>query len=173
MVARLIIYLAEIRMTKQIPLSQGLFATVDDDDYEYLAQFKWYATRLRNVCYAVRHSPKVKGKQFPLIKMHRVVANAPDGLSIDHINGDGLDNRKINLRVCTTVENGRNRGKQKDNTSGYKGVTWHKRHKKWYAQIKADGRNHFLGHFYDPIDAALAYDKAARELHGEFAKTNF
>ena len=97
----------------------------------------------------------------------------PKGMATDHINGDGLDNRKQNLRICTHAENLRNRRLGKNNTSGYKGVSWHKLHKLWYAHISHNKKLMSLGYFKDKEEAAKAYDRKAIELFGEFAKLNF
>lgn len=156
-------------MAKTIPLTQGQAAIVDDDIYESLSRFNWYAYFDRKTYYARRHSP-ITGK---IIQMHREIMGASDGTIIDHLNGNGLDNRRENLRFCTQSENQRNRGADVDNTSGYKGVTWHKVKKKWMAQIKVNKKNTYLGLYSDPAEAARAYDAAAIELHGEFACLNF
>ena len=106
---------------------------------------------------------------------HRIIwemyyGEIPEGLVIDHINGDRADNRLENLRMCTFQENHFNRGKQSNNKSGYKGVSWHKQKQKWVAQIKLDGRNKFLGFFDDPAKAYARYCEVARGRYGEFAK---
>ncbi len=102
--------------------------------------------------------------------MHRLLL--PDAEYVDHINGDRLDNRRENLRACSCSQNLANRGKNKNNTSGFKGVTWSKSSKKWQAQLKLGGKMKYLGVFDVPKDAALAYDRAAVLYFGEFAKTN-
>jgi len=107
------------------------------------------------------------------LKMHRLVVDTPKGMSTDHINGDGLDNRKQNLRICTHAENQRNRGPQKNNKSGFKGVYWQKNRKTWYARIQHNKKLLYLGCFKDKKEAAKAYDRKAIELHGEFAWLNF
>ena len=94
-------------------------------------------------------------------------------MHVDHINGNPLDNRKSNLRICTNAENQRNRGVNKNNTSGYKGVCWAKQNKKWKARIKHNGKLIHLGYYKDKEEAARAYDKKAKELHGEYAYLNF
>lgn len=102
--------------------------------------------------------------------MHREIVGTPEGMDTDHINGDKLDNRRSNLRICTHAQNGANRGPQKNGSSGYKGVSYHC--KKWRVQICINGKTKRLGGFNSLLDAAKAYDKAARKYHGEFARTN-
>jgi hypothetical protein len=150
---------------KEIPLTQGKFALVDDEDFEWLSQWRWH---FDHKGYAIRDT------QEHTIYMHRLIANIPEGLFTDHINGNGLDNRRKNLRPCNTAQNSANQRIRKDNTSGYKGVTWDTERKIWAAQCHTVGRKHiFLGRFENIEDAARAYDKKAIELHGEFARTNF
>lgn len=96
-----------------------------------------------------------------------------DGFWVDHINGDTLDNRRSNLRLCTVSGNNHNRMKSKNNTSGYKGVSWLKQNQKWRAYIKVNSKDKHLGCYLDKEDAARAYDKAAKEYFGEFARLNF
>jgi len=156
---------------KEIQLTQGKFAIVDDDMYEYLSQWKWFTHRDRNTFYAERMGGKWPNRK--VVRMHRAVMNVSDDVLIDHLNGNGLDNRRENLRACTISENARNRGKDRDNSTGYKGVSWHKQDQKYHAQIRVSGRKIYLGSYADPEEAARAYDKAAKELHGEFANTNF
>jgi hypothetical protein len=153
---------------KQIPLSQGLFADVDDADFENLNRHKWFAFKARDTYYAARHS--LLGS---MILMHREVMKAGRGVQIDHKDHNGLNNTQGNLRIGTHAQNQHNRGKSKVNTTGYKGVTVSKKGKPFQAQIRHNGKHIYLGMFDVAEDAASAYDKAARELHGEFANTNF
>lgn len=153
-------------MTKQIPLTQGKVAIVDDDMYEFLSQWKWRSAKDKNTWYAVRSIAR------KTIGMHRVITNASPGQLVDHWNGDGLYNVRQNLRVCTDGQNRANRRIQKNNKSGFKGVCWSKDKKKFHAYITSGNIIH-LGYFNDPEAAARAYDAKARELHGEFARTNF
>mgnify|MGYP001606453598 CR=1 FL=1 len=155
---------------KEIPLTQGKVALVDAEDYEYLNQFKWHAHKYKNGggYYVARGIKKNEKKVF----MHQEVLKPPKGMYPDHINRDGLDNRRWNLRICTTSQNGINKGKQKNNTSGYKGVCWHKRDEKWQARIKVDKKPMYLGYFNTKEEAALAYNEAAKQYFGEFAKLN-
>jgi len=146
-----------------IPLTQGLYALVDGEDYLSLIQHKWHAQKDGNTYYAVRY----RG-----IKMHREILRLSTGVQADHRNSNGLDNRKCNLRICTNSENNANRRIQ-CHSSRFKGVTWIKRDKKWQSQIGFNGKLIYLGRFDDEIKAAEAYDKAAKRLFGEFAKTNF
>ena len=158
-------------MTKRIPLTRGKYAIVDDKDYEWLGQWRWYCDQDERMGYAVRGAT-VNGKRTTL-QMHRVILNLKKGEITDHINGNGLDNRRCNLRKCTPSQNMWNRRKPKNNTSGYIGVDWHKRDKKWQARICRDRKQKHLGCFDDIEEAARAYDRAALELHGEFALLNF
>ena len=149
---------------KCIKLSQGKEAIVDDEDFEYLRQFKWHVT---DTGYACRKDGR-KNKY-----MHRELMGSPKGLQIDHINGNRLDNRRSNLRVVTVGDNRKNTGIRSDNTSGYKGVSWDKKNSKWKVAIYVNSKYVHLGRFTDIEDAALAYNTAALEYHGEFARLNF
>ena len=99
--------------------------------------------------------------------------NAPAGMQIDHINGNGLDNRKVNLRLCNSSQNQRNARKRKSGTSRFKGVDWHKESKKWRARICVNRKRIHIGRYKSEFEAAQAYDKKAIELFGEFASLNF
>jgi hypothetical protein len=162
---------------KKIKLTQGKYALVDDEDYEFLSSMKWQAHREWRTgkrWYAMRTHRK-EGKRKTQM-MHRLITHAPNGVSVDHINSDGLDNRKCNLRFCTQRENCANRGPNKDSKSGYKGV-YHRPDSrlknKWVAQMSAGGKRTVLGYYKTAIDAARAYDRAAKATQGEFAWTNF
>jgi len=105
--------------------------------------------------------------------MHRQIARTPDHLVCDHVNHDGLNNRKKNLRNCTLTQNNANSRPSKNSSSKYKGVSWNKSRRKWAAFIKKNGAQLHLGYFYDETSAAHAYDRAARKYHAEFANLNF
>lgn len=155
---------------KTIPLTQGLVAKVDDDDYEELSKYKWYAVGHKGQEYAARCG---KRNETHHIRMHRVLLHAPNGLQVDHINGDRLDNRKSNLRLATQAENSRNRCKfPKPALSRYKGVTYHKRDKVWQASIKVSGKQIYIGSFCTEKEAAAAYNEAALRYHGPYARLN-
>jgi hypothetical protein len=142
---------------------------VDDDVYERLQKFRWYAWQHPNTgkSYAARSE---KGKR---VHLHRLILDAPGDLHVDHINGDGLDNRRSNLRLVTTAQNNQNRDKYKNNTTGYKGVSQQKGRRKFRAQIYVNGKAIYLGWYDTPREAALAYDQAVRKYHGVFGCTNF
>ncbi len=156
---------------KRIPLTQGKYATVDDEDYDWLMQWKWYANFDYHNWYAVRKGTKEKGKKRPMIRMHRVIMGAQAGQEIDHENGDGLDNQKHNLRFCTHPQNNYNRANF-HHTSKYKGVSWKTAKGKWYVAIRHKGKHIFIGMYVDEDEAGRAYDEKAKELFGEFARPN-
>jgi hypothetical protein len=160
------------RPFRRILLTQGQYAIVDPDDYPRLAKYKWHANRNRGTYYAQRKLWLPRLKKELTIKMHRQILNVPHFLLVDHINGNGLDNRKTNLRPATHSQNTCNTPKYKRSRSKYKGVTWHKPKRKWNARIRIRGRTMSLGYFNDEIDAALAYDKAAKVYHRDFAVLN-
>ena len=155
---------------KRIPLTQGQFAIVDNEDYERLKKYKWYAVKNRNTFYAVRSIKK--GNKWTLRKIHLDIITVPLGFQVDHINRNGLDNRKVNLRICTLAQNVRNR-KTPIHSSKYKGVSWFKITKKWRAYIYSKDTFISLGYFRNEAEAAKAYDRKAKILFGEYACTNF
>ena len=148
-------------VSKTIPLTRGYVATVDDADFERLAAKTWWTARRGRTVYAICADGY----------MHRIIMEPKPGQWTDHINHDGLDNRRENLRLCTSSQNHQNQRKTRG-TSRYKGVSLY-RDGKWRAKIKKDGKQHSLGHFVNEDDAAKAYDRAAREMFGEYAHTNF
>ena len=154
-----------------IPLTQGEYAIVDDCDYDRLNRYKWHLSKTRNSKYAKR-SQYIAGKGVSIF-MHRIISIClPPDLKTDHANGDGLDNRRANLRFCTVAENAWNQGPYSDTSSKYKGVYWHKDIEKWAATIQVNGKQLSLGYFEYEEDAATAYDIAALRYHGEYARTN-
>lgn len=153
---------------RKIKLSQGKYAIVDPEDYEKLIGYVWYAANALCTFYAQRNE---NGKS---VRMHRQIMNPPAGLFVDHQNHNGLDNRKANLQIVTPAENTYNKRKERGLVSSkYKGVSFRKRLNKWTAYISYRGRRINLGCFDDEIDAAKAYDEAAKELFGRFASLNF
>src|SRR3990172_10007488 len=135
----------------EIKLTNGKKAIVDDEDYYLLNKFIWQATSYskRNNCYACRSSRKYNDKKKRTIMMHRFIMglNEMDTRQIDHINGDGLDNRKINLRICSRHENLMNKCIAKNNKSGFKGVHWYKNYNKWVSEIRVDSKKKHLGYY--------------------------
>ena len=159
---------------KEIQLTQGKVALVDDEDFEYLNQWKWYAhtSKKSNTFYAARNSLKINGRT-KRIKMHTFIYDKNNSeILIDHINNNGLDNRKSNLRICNHNQNQQNKLIYKSNTSGYKGVFWHKAANKWGSRIGLNCKIIYLGVYKNKIDAAKSYNEAAIKFYGEFAKLN-
>lgn len=142
-----------------ISLTQGEFALVDDGDFDALSGKIFIITKNGYVR---------TGRKY----LHRIIMSAGKGVIIDHINGNKLDNRKCNLRICTKSQNGMNRPKQVNNTSGYKGVTWDKTNNKWTAQIMVNQKSIKIGRFSNIIDAAKAYNHVSELINHEFSKPN-
>ena len=156
---------------KKIPLTQGLFALVSDEDFVHLMRWLWLAVKQKNTYYAVRRNKKPDGK-IEIIHMHRVVMNAPDGLEVDHRNRNGLDNQRHNLRIATSQQNSMNIGLRSNNTSGHIGVCWDKRSQRWKAKLTFNYKTINIGYF-DEKDLAIAARKdAEKKYYGEFAPQN-
>ncbi len=156
---------------KEIPLTQGKVALVDDCDYEYLSQWKWYTLQCGNVAYAVRTARQ--GRQHR-VTMHREILHRAGFVFkfVDHINHNGLDNRRCNLRPATVSQNNQNRRpRQRNNKSGAKGVWWDRCGQMWYARVRSRGK--VVANQFKDFDEAVAWrDQKAKELHGEFAVLN-
>lgn len=149
-----------------------MVATVDDEDFERLAQWRWHATSdfyAARTVYSVSSEGKRKWKT--VLMSHEVLAPKP-GFEIDHKNGVKTDNRRENLRYATEAQNRQNVGHRRSNKTGFKGVSWNKGAKKFVATIGVGGKVKHLGCFDRASDAALAYNAAAVKLHGEFARLN-
>jgi len=160
---------------RRIPLTQGKYAIVDPERYEELAKYKWFAVKSESGYYALRmtRARKGSGVRQKGVRMHRVILKPPKGKFIDHINHNGLDNRRANLRIVTCQQNSWNKRKQRGNySSKYKGVTWLKSENKWQSRIICGGKRIFIGYFDDEKAAARAYDGKAKELFREYAAPN-
>lgn len=159
---------------KEIKLTHDKIALVDDEDFYRLNMFEWYAIKNKYTWYAGCSLYDKNGRWIKNIFMHRVILDVHDSEThVDHRDGNGLNNTRDNIRVCTSSQNQCNRKKPKNNKSGYKGVFWRKETKKWRARIVVNYKRIHLGYFDDIIDAARAYDMAAIKYHGSFAKLNF
>jgi len=163
-------------MVKEIPLTQGQVAMVDDEDYERVSEFKWYAHwDLRGRTYTARRGKLVSESEdgkLGHIFLHRFVMDVPKGAEIDHRDHDTLNDQKSNLRICTHSQNNMNKLKWKGCSSRFKGVSWKKERLKWRAQIQKDNKQHHLGYFNSEEESALAYNKAASKIFGDFAVLN-
>lgn len=158
---------------KEIPLNYGYVALVDDEDFERLSKKTWYSLRpshSKNV-YAV-HSTSALG---PKLRMHRVIMGVTDPkIGIDHIDGNGLNNQKSNLRTCNQIQNGLNSRLSAKSKSGFKGVSQRKLQKSWTVKVTIEpGKKKHIGTFKCKVEAAKAYDEAAKKYYGEFARLNF
>jgi len=151
--------------TKRIPLTKGKETLVDACDYEYLVQFNWCLSGK----YALRAPDKKGGKK---ILMHREILKPENGLYVDHISGDKLDNRRCNLRIATASQNACNKPKCARNKSGFKGVCWSRRRKKWQSCIYINRKQIVLGFYQNPEEAHQAYVAASILIHGEFSNTH-
>ena len=142
---------------------KGKFATVDDDDYDEINKIKWFVEHHGKTFYARKDSANER-----TIFMHRVINRTPFGVETDHINRNGLDNRKCNLRNCTRSENNMNTSLRKNNTSGYRGVVKHSSRNGWIAQIRLNNKYIYVGYFKSPKEASVAYCKKSKELFKDF-----
>jgi hypothetical protein len=153
---------------KLIPLTQGKVARVDDRDYEGLVKFKWYAHRGHQTFYAKRNCGKPGGER-KTVYMHRLILNAPNSLIVDHVDGDGLNNQNVNLRICSYAENIRNqRVLNRGNTTGYRGVSPCTPGGQYRATIQVNRKQVHLGVFSSALKASRAFDEAARKYFGAF-----
>jgi len=159
------------KMAKEIILTQGKVAIVDNEDYDYLNQFKWYASN-KNGKFYVQKKITVSKNKTTCISMHRFIMKPNKGMVIDHLDGNPLNNKKNNLRICTHAENMRNSKIRINNKSGYKGVSYQENSNNYRASIRFNNIKINIGDFIDPIDAARAYNAAALKYHGEFAHLN-
>lgn len=157
---------------KIITTSKNFQIIVDDEDYYYLSQWKWsvsnsgYAQRMKSL-------PQVDGKRKKIgIYMHRDIVNAKKGDHVDHINCNKLDNRRCNLRICSRSQNMMNTKSHKDSLSNYKGVCWSKKENKWIARICVNYKTERIGCFLSETEAAMAWNKRAKEIFGEFYRGN-
>lgn len=163
---------------KEIKLSQrgknkslNLVALVDDNDFDYLNQWKWFADKYKNGWYAGRQDYSTGKKKY--LKMHRVILGITDSKLLgEHADRNGLNNQRSNLRVATKSQNAINVSSRYNSTSNYLGVCWHKREKKWRAQITKDYKKIQIGSFDNEHEAAIAYNQKAVQLFGEFANLN-
>ena len=159
---------------RRIPVTGGRFAIVDNADYDELAIYNWYGVKNGRTFYAQRlvETNEIVRKRN-IIGMHRQLFDVPAGKVVDHINHNGLDNRRANLRIVTRAQNSwHNRKYRGDFTSQYKGVSWENGRGRWRAKIAYNRRNVFIGYFDDEVSAARAYDAKAKELFGEYAILN-
>jgi hypothetical protein len=153
---------------QKIKLTQNKFALVSNKDFKYLNQFKWYPDKGGNTYYVVRNSKDKLGKHLK-IRMHQEIIGKIIGKEIDHRDGNGLNNQRSNLRICSHSENQHNRSKYKCNTSGYKGVSWHRGKLKWSSQIRVNGVLIYLGDYTSKLKAYEAYCEACSKYHGNFS----
>lgn len=158
---------------KTIALTHGKAATVDDQDYDWLMQWKWYAEKGGCTFYAVRDEPRGQNGKRLRVRMHREIAAVAGLPEVDHWDGDGLNNQRLNLRPCTTTQNQGNSKKQTGRSSRFKGICWRNDRHRWQVGIHVNSKFVYLGLFDGETEASRAYDRAAGEHFGEFAKLNF
>ena len=150
---------------KEIKLTQGKVAMIDDEDFDLISQHRWHYVAGYSCGYAATARPCGKGN----LGMHRFLVPCPLGHVVDHINGNSLDNRRCNLRVVTRAQNRQNSRKRVNASSQFKGVSWYKPKRQWHAMLTGQD----LGFYDDEAEAARVYDAAAKKLYGEFAWLNF
>lgn len=155
---------------KEIELNKGYIAMVDDEDYDLVSKYKWQVIEKKSNKYA--KTRKWNGSGYDHFSMHRLILGAKKGESVDHADGNGLNNQRFNIRICTESQNAMNRGKNPTSGFKYKGITWCAYNNRYRAEIYKDGKRYRLGRFKTEEEAALAYNEAAKRLHGAFAKLN-
>lgn len=155
---------------REIKLTKDKVALVDDENFEMLNRFRWYASEESQTFYAKTDQGGRKNRVRH--RMHRFIMKAEKGQFVDHIDGNGLNNQRANLRFCTKQQNNMNKQKRNNCSSSYKGVSYYKSRKKWEANIQINGKNTRLGYFRTAVEAAKAYNKKALLIFGEFAKLN-
>jgi hypothetical protein len=161
----------------KLETKNGYIFQIDQEDYDKIRNYPWYGYKST---YRLKNGEKKQCTKYIVahisanerVNLHKLIMNTPVEIRIDHKNGDGLDNRKSNLRICTQSQNQMNKLKNCNNKSGYKGVSWDKTRNKWRSFIMLAGKNKCLGRFNSPEQAALAYNRAATKHFGEFAKLN-
>lgn len=155
----------------EIQLSKGMVALVDDEDFEWLNQFKWYAVKGHNCYYAKRND--YSGDRQTTVKMHRAILGLTDPkVIVDHKDHNGLNNRRNNIRECTRSQNMSNKTSHKNSNSKYLGVSFHKGIQKFTARIQSNKKLINIGVYNTELDAAIAYNQSALKHHGEFANLN-
>lgn len=158
-------------MTLTVPLTQGKVAIIDAEDGDRVLAHKWHVLKSKNTFYAARHGKIAKGKR-QYVYMHRRILGLKKGKYCDHRNGNGLDNRRSNLRKCTKSENGGNTHARLGGSSRYKGIYWDKTRNKWVAQIKINNKRMYLGYSDNEIEATRIYNLAALKYFKQFANLN-
>lgn len=155
-----------------LELTQNLVALLDVEDVPLVEPYAWFARRAKYTHYVMAYLRGADGRATSL-GLHRLLMNPPEGMAVDHINGDGLDNRRVNLRIVTVAENNMNSRVRRDSQSGIKGAYFNRKTGNYYSHIKRDGRRVHLGTFATAEEAAIAYARASKQLHGEFGRTHF
>lgn len=157
---------------REIKLTRGKVARVSNADFAWLNAYRWYAEKLPTVWYA-RRKIRRQGGIVRTVSMHQLLAAVMGFASPDHADGDGLNNQRKNLRPASQTEQNGNQGLRSNNTSGFKGVSWNKDCRAWESYVSKGRKRFRLGFFKTATAAARAYDGAAKQLFGEFARTNF
>jgi len=154
-----------------VPLTRGLVSVIDAADVPLVEGWNWSASAQgrSRVNYAVRAFANGQGG-YSRVLLHRLLGGASPGVDVDHIDGDGLNNRRSNLRLCARAENLWNVGPPSTNSSGVKNVSWDASRQRWYVSLKANGKTVLIGRFENLLDAAIAADEARERLHGDFAR---
>jgi len=159
---------------KKILLTQNQFTVVDNENYEWLSERKWYARKFKNRHYYASsyNGYNKKTKNINILNMHRYIMNAPPRQFVDHIDGNTLNNQRSNLRFVTPSQNIQNSNGKMNTSSKFKGVSFRANRNKWQAEITKNGKRYFLGNFKNEIEAALTYNNKAKELFVEYARLN-